>query len=35
MMLSLLSFLDCFSEDQLDLISQGMAALGLVAGMPN
>ncbi len=34
-MLSQLSFLDCFTEDQLDLISQGVAALGLMAGMSN
>ncbi len=33
-MLSQLSFLDVFTEDQLDLICQGVAALGIVAGMP-
>ncbi len=33
-MLSQPSFLDVFTEDQLDLICQGVAALGIVAGMP-
>ncbi len=33
-MLSQLYFLDVFTEDQLDLICQGVAALGIVAGMP-
>ncbi len=32
--MSQLSFLDVFTEDQLDLICQGVAALGIVAGMP-